>query len=548
MGVRFAIVIFAFFVGYSFLLFHLYEIQVNHNSYYLARADSQYAASGLLAAERGTIYFTDKNGNTLPAAINRDLPVIYANPKVIEEKNAPRMLAPILGQPESGLAEKLGRKSSYELLVKKASSETAKKVGDLNIKGVYVINAPSRFYPFGTLASQLLGFVAPNSTDLGESGRYGLEAFYNEKLSGVSGEVDGATVITPKKGEDVVLTIDPTIQTEAERILGNIVKKHNAKGGSVIVADPMTMKILALGNFPQFNPNTYDKADLSTFLNPVTQQIYEPGSVFKVITMAAGIDSGKITPDTSYVDTGSVTVNGRKIENYNLREHGPYGRVTMTNVIEHSINTGSVFAEKQIGRETFTKYVAKFGFGEKTDIDLPGELKGDIRRLNPKERDVAFATASYGQGVAVTPIELIRAIAAIANGGNLMKPYLRADEKPEVVRRVINASTAKKVTDMMVSGVDKAKIAKIDEFTLAGKTGTAFVPDFKKGGYTEEVINTYVGFGPTTNPKFIALIKLNEPQGAPVAGLSVVPAFRDLAQFILNYYNIVPDRLAQSTP
>jgi len=342
------------------------------------------------------------------------------------------------------------------------------------------------------------------------------------------------------------LTIDPNIQIEAERILDKLVSECKAKGGSVIVEDPKTGKILAMGGYPNFDPNDYGKFPIANFLNPTTQQIYEPGSVFKIITMATGIDSGKITPETKYYDTGSVTLNGRTIQNYDIKTHGPYGWETMTNVIEHSINTGAVFAQRQIGRDIFTKYLTSFGFGEKTGIDLPGELNGDLRRLSPKEKDIAFATASYGQGVAVTPTELITAVAAIANGGNLTRPYLNSALEPKVIRRVIRESTAQQVTAMMVSAVDKAGVAKITGFTIAGKTGTAFVPDFKNGGYTDNVINTYVGFGPTSDPKFVALIKLNEPQGAPLAGLSVVPAFRELAQFILNYYGVAPDRITNS--
>lgn len=259
--------------------------------------------------------------------------------------------------------------------------------------------------------------------------------------------------------------------------------------------------------------------------------------------MAAGIDAGKITPETTYNDRGSVTLDGWTIKNYDLDKYGPYGKVTMTRVLERSINTGAVFAQREIGRELFTDYLHKFGFGEKTGIDLPAELGGDLRQLNPNARDIAFATASYGQGVAVTPLGLINAVSAIANGGVLMRPYLNAVLEPLVIRRVISEKAAREAAAMMVSAVDKAEVAVIKGYTLAGKTGTAFVPDFTHGGYTEKVINTYVGFGPTENPRFTALIKLNDPEGAPLAGLTVVPAFRDLAQFILNYYGVEPDRL-----
>jgi len=263
--------------------------------------------------------------------------------------------------------------------------------------------------------------------------------------------------------------------------------------------------------------------------------------------MSAGIDSGKITPDTTYTDTGSFTANGRTINNWDLKV---YGLQTMTGVIEQSINTGAVFAERTTGHDIFYNYLIKFGFNQPTNITLPGEVRGNINNLkNPNGKDIDFATASYGQGVAVTPIELISAISAIANGGVLMKPIILRDDKPQIVRRVVSSDTANKVVQMMVSAVEKNIIAAIPNYSIAGKTGTAFVPKFGNKGYnTDQVINTYVGFPASANasagkPAFVILIKLDKPFGAPLAGQSVVPAFRELTQFLLNYYNVAPDKL-----
>lgn len=549
MVIRFSILIGFVFFAYLLLLFRVSQLQLVKGDYYSGRSQLEVLASRVLSANRGIIYFSDKDGSRLPAVLNRNFPLIYAVPKAIEDSvEAANVLSPILNKPVGELKDIFSSADdSYRVLIKKADSALARKVEGSKIKGVYVDTESARFYPLGSVASQLLGFVGPSSDGSPDSGHYGLEEFYNAKLSGRPGAIpdNKKGAAKPAAGEDLVLTIDPNIQVQAEKVLNNLISTYKATGGSVIVEDPETGKILAMGSLPSFDPNNYGSANVSNFLNPVTQKIYEPGSVFKVITMAAGIDSGKITPEMTYIDTGSITLNGRTIQNYDFRKRGAYGKVTMTNVIEHSINTGAVFAERQIGREIFTSYLRNFGFGEKTGISLPGELKGDLRRLSPKERDVAFATASYGQGVAVTPIELITAVSAIANGGRLMRPYVDASMKPKVIRRVIGESTAKVVTEMMVSAVDKADVAKINGYTIAGKTGTAFVPDFRKGGYTDDVINTYVGFGPANNPKFVALIKLDEPKGAPLAGLSVVPAFRNLAQFILNYYGVQPDRIHQ---
>jgi cell division protein FtsI/penicillin-binding protein 2 len=542
MTFRLSLLIVCLLIGYSILLFHLYSLQLVSGEYYLARADFQYASSKTFKANRGAIYLTDKNNRQVTVAANKNFPIIYAVPKALDDPiEVANRLAPILGQPADKLLSQLSKKNDiHEPLSKKTDPEVVKKIEDLKIKGIYIDSAPERFYLFGDLAAHVLGFVGPNSTGTEDSGHYGVEELYDSMLKGLPGEVRSDKIISPKSGEDLTLTIDPSIQSEAELILKNLVQIHHGKSGNVIIEEPKTGKILAMGSYPTFDPNNYKEANLSDFLNPAVQQIYEPGSVFKIITMAAGIDSGKITPETTFIDTGTLVVSGKKIQNW---DHKAHGKVTMTNVIEQSINIGAAFAERQTEDDTFREYVAKFGFGEKTGVDLPGEIKGDLRQLRRSAPAVAFATASFGQGVAVTPIELINAFSAIANGGALMRPYLNAALEPKTTRRIITPAAAEAVTQMMVSAVDKADVAKIKGYAVAGKTGTAQVPDFLKGGYTDELIHTYVGFGPVKNPRFVILIKLDEPQGAPLAGTTVVPAFRDLAQFILNYYDVPPDRL-----
>ncbi len=534
--------------AYLVLFLHLYKIQLQQGNYYLGRAESQYLASGLLEAKRGTIYFSDKNGNHLAVAVNKNFPIIYAVPSVMEDiPGTVQRLAALFPQTTLDLEKGLYRKgSSYYLLQRKADPGIAAKIDNEKIKGVYVGSVPERFYPFGTLAAHLLGFVGADSSGLAENGKYGLEKFYDDMLGGVSGKTDGGEIIQPHDGEDLVLTIDPNIQMEAERILGALVKDSKGTGGEVIVEEPATGKILALGGYPNFDPNNFNQGNIGDFLNPTVQKIYEPGSVLKVITMAAGIDSGVITPQTTYMDTGTLVINGRRISNYDLKKHGPYGLATMTNVIEHSINTGAVFAEGKIGNQVFRNYLVKFGFQQKTGIDLPGELTGSLKPLFARGApQVAFATASYGQGIAVTATELLSAMAAITNDGMMMRPYVNSALGPKEAGRVISASAAKQVTDMMVSAVDKADVAAIKGYSLAGKTGTAYIPDFKKGGYTDKVVDTYIGFGPTSNPRFIALIKVDGLSDTQLAALTVVPSFRDLAQFILNYYNVPPDRISQ---
>jgi cell division protein FtsI/penicillin-binding protein 2 len=530
MKFRYTILVIIFALVYGGLVFKLYDLQLEKGAEYFQRVEAREKISQNNFS-RGTINFVDRYQNLIPVANIKKFPIIYAVPKEISqpEKTA-EALAPIIGWSKEKLIALISMPGElFKLLVAKASDSQIKSVQSLNLKGVYVVYQNFRYYPYANLASQLIGFVGVNEKNDQPVGLYGMESFYNEKL---------------QNNQDLTLTIDRSLQAQAEQILENLIKKFEAVAGTAIIEEPATGKILALTNKPDFDPNNYGQAEVGSFLNPAIKSLYEPGSVLKVITMAAGIDSKKITPDTTYYDNGSVTLNGKTITNWDNKGHG---KVTMTNVIEQSINTGAVWAERTIGHDIFYNYLLKFGLNKPTGIDFSQEQSGNLSNLKRKQaQDIEFATASYGQGIAVTPLELVNAFSAIANGGNLMRPYFNAELKPKVIRRVISEDTAREVTDMMVSGVEKAEVAAISNYRVAGKTGTAYVPDFKKGGYTDEVINTYIGFAPADNPQFVILLRIDKPKGAPLSGLSVVPAFKELAQFVLNYYNIPPDKLAIS--
>ncbi|MBN2198179.1 penicillin-binding protein 2 [Candidatus Wolfebacteria bacterium] len=545
---RIKFLIFFFGVLYLILIFNIYNLQIEKEVYYLTKAETQSRLNGVFEAIRGNIYFIDKNNNLIPAALNKDYPTVFAVPDEILKDSETmtdytEKLSSIFNFSIKELEEKLSKQDDlYELLIEKASSKQLNEINNLNLKGIYTDSRLLRFYPFEKIASHLLGFVG--LTDVSKKGLYGVESYFDKELSGRDGEIKDNKIIKSEEGENIILTIDYHIQVQAEEILEKLIKDYQAVGGSVIVQESKTGKIMAMANFPNFNPNDYSKFNIASFLNPSVEAVYEPGSIFKVITMSAGIDSGKITPETTYEDEGSVTFNGRTIRNWDLKSHGVQ---TMTGVIEQSINTGAVFAQRETGPDIFYNYLVKFGFGELTGIDLPGEVRGSLNNLK-NGKDIDFATASFGQGVSVTPIQLINAVSVIANGGVLMKPIILENEKPQEIRRVISLETAEKVSKMMVSAVEKNILAAIPNYSIAGKTGTAFVPDFKKGGYSDEVINTYVGF--ISNPFsfknsriFTILVKLEKPKGSPLAGQTVVPAFRELMQFILNYYNISPENL-----
>ena len=522
---RFIVLASLFSLLFGAVAFKLYDVQIAKGDYYVARASLQKEVRDQLELRRGQILITDRNGNSIPVAMNSNAPTIYAVPsEITNPAETAKTLAPIINWNETELAEALDNPASkYRSLVERASDEMITKVRELNLPSVYTDTKQFRSYPFERLAANLLGFVGKNSESPDPAGIYGLEKLKNETLA---------------SGGEVHLTIDRNLQAEAEAALKTLVDARQASGGSILIQEPSTGAILAMASNPDFDPNSYSEYPVASFINPAVQYVYEPGSVFKPLTMTAGIDSGAITPDTTYVDTGSVTLNGMTVRNWDLSAHG---KITMTGVIENSVNTGAIFAQQKTGSKKFLEYLKRFGFGEATNIDLPDEVLGSIKNLERKEvRAVDFATASYGQGVSVTPVQLITAYSAVANGGLLMKPYVTADTKPLVVRRVASEETMHQVLGMMESAVIKNVLGAIPHYRIAGKTGTAYIP--VKGGYDkDQVIHSYIGILPVSNPKVVMLLKLDRPN-VPLAGQTVVPAFHDLAQFVINYYQIPPDR------
>ncbi len=542
MGTRVAVLVGAFALVYGALGLRFYDIQVGEGDRYGAQASVLNSMGNLLTPRRGSIYFSDRDGGKVPAAINKAYPIIYAVPDDIEDPDsaASILASQIADKTYEELKETFSKENDpYEPLIRKPSEEQIKFIEEENLSGIKIGEGLSRYYPLGEIGAHVLGFASTN--ELVWDGQYGVENYYHQRLGGIAGESWGDRIRSPLHGQDIQLTINADIQTQAENILKNLVADYRGTGGTVIVAEPDTGKILAMASVPNFDPNKYGESDISCFMNPSIQSIYEPGSIFKVITMASALDAGKITPNTTYYDSGELTLNGYTIKNWDEKANGT---ISMTNVIERSVNTGAAFAERQLGHENFYEYLKKFGFKESTNIDLPGEVTGSLLPLEEDIRDINYATASFGQGISTTPIRLLMAVSSIANGGHLMRPYVNAENKPEQVGRTVSREASRQVVDMMVSAVDKATIAKITGYSIAGKTGTAQVPRLGGGkGYTDEVINTYIGFAPAYDPEFIVLIRLDKPYGAPLAGLTVVPAFRELAQFIINYYSIPPDKI-----
>lgn len=513
-----------------------------------AQAQNQNIANILI---RGNIFVQDPKatGNAVDqqylVATNKKFPLIYATPATLTDPmGTASQLAGILHIDQSILQTLLGSGSTAsKIIARKITTEQADAINKLNIKGVGIRYETDRFYPANTFLSKVIGFLGFGEN--GRLGQYGVEGYFDGELSGQANTNDSAS----PRPDNIALTIDRNVQTFIETELHNVLTKWHAAGGSLIVQDPQTGKILAMADEPTFDLNNYSSSPTSSYLNTNVQGMFEPGSSFKPITMAMGLDLGKVTPDTTYVDPGVIEIAGRQIHNFDSLAHGTE---TMTQVLEKSLNTGAAFVENLVGQDNFLNYVINFGFGQKTGVDLPGEVSGDVANLY-SGRQVNFVTASFGQGIAVTPLQLITAYSALANGGKLMKPYIvdrivheggtEDATKPEVASIPISEKTSAKIRSMLVSvvdiGFDKARIKGYD---VAGKTGTAQIAD-GKGGYQDGVfIHDFLGFAPASNPKFVVLIKMDKPQGITFAADSLSPTFRDVAAYLLNYYNIPPTR------
>ena len=560
---RIYVLTFLFFIVIGILFFRFYALQFVQYSQYQALASGQHSFFKNLIPERGEIFMQDKSGS-YPAAVNRETKMAYAIPTEIEDSDATAFaVAEILQLDAVELKGKFEKSDDmYEPLKHRLSDDEIDKINNLKLKGIYLADESFRYYPSGELAANVVGFVGWKGDLLG--GRYGLESYFDEELKGVKGSIfqqrdafgewigmGNKEFSEAKNGDTIFLTIDHIVQYQTERILKSAVSKYGADGGSIIVMEPETGKILSMASFPSFNPNEYASVEnIDNFRNTAVNDAYEPGSIFKPFTIAAGLDSEKITPDLTYTDTGAVVEAGYTIKNSDLKSNGLQ---TMTEVLEKSLNTGVIYVEKLVGNKNFADYIERFGFGEKTGIELIGETNGNINNLKNLKSNIQFFTASFGQGVTVTPIQLASAYSSIANGGTLMKPQIvnkivHPDGTEKIidlqeVRRVISQKAAMQTAQMLRSVVTNGhgKQANVPGFLVAGKTGTAQVVDVETKGYSEDKFTgSFAGFAPVNDPKFTIIVKLDTPKNVEWAESSAAPAFGELMKFLLEYYNIEP--------
>ncbi|KKR24928.1 MAG: Peptidoglycan glycosyltransferase [Candidatus Daviesbacteria bacterium GW2011_GWB1_39_5] len=559
----------------TILLFFLFAIcirlfywQVVRAEFLQSQAENQHYKNTKIEAVRGNILFAD--GSILTSS--NPAFSLYGLPKQLDDEQkvtTAYLLAKVLtGKQEEvdGLAKEITNKLSQDLywvlLKRNISPDQKKQIEQLNLKGVEFEGSSVRFYPEGSSAAHLLGFVVPDTKDAGASkGYFGLEGYFNGELKGISGllrnerDALGLPILIgnflesqASNGKSLILNVNQTVQFIVEESLRAGIKKYGAKSGSVVVMDPKTGGILALAAYPSYDPLTYYDFPKEYFRNPIVADQYEPGSTFKVLVLAAALNEGLIRPDTKCdICSGPVSISGFTIRTWNNKY---YADTTMKDVIVHSDNTGMVFAGKKIGLDKFYSYLENFGFGQPTNIDLQDEASPDIR-VKEAWREIDLATASFGQGIAVTPVQMVRAISAIANGGNLMEPHVvskvLSDDGKSVYeikpksKQVLKPAVAQQVMEMMVAAVEEgeSKFVKPKGFKIAGKTGTAQIP--VAGHYDpNKTIASFVGFAPADDPKFVMLVRYDEPSSSIFGSETAAPTFFEIAKQLLLYYKIAP--------
>ncbi|MFA6043279.1 MAG: penicillin-binding protein 2, partial [Patescibacteria group bacterium] len=504
-------------------------------------------------------------GVLFPLDTNIDAPLLVAVPKSIAEpSDVAQKLAPIVGLPVAELFPKLSKPDDqYEVLKRQLSPTEVSAVEALHITGLRFEKERLRYYTEGNLASHVVGFVGYHEDT--RVGLYGVEAAMEKALAGIKGKLDfgksaaqeflpvsGGLLTEAINGSQVTLTLDHTVQYQACNKLKTAVAKHGADGGALVIMEVQTGRLLAVCGQPDFDPNQYAKTeDIAAFNNPVVFGAYEPGSIFKAITMASGLDLGKVTPQSTYVDTGAEKIGSFTIRNSDGKANGTQ---TMTQVLEKSLNTGAMHVAQLVGQGGFGKYVRNFGFGEKTGVEMSGEVAGNLASLT-KPGDIFLATNSFGQGLTATPIQLVAAFGAIANGGKLMQPYVVDDitypdgklekREPKVVRQVLRSDTAATLGAMLVNVVEKGhgQRAGVKGYYVAGKTGTAQMRAATGSGYdANKTIGSFAGFAPVENPKFVMLTRIDVPKDVQFAESSAAPLFGEVMDFLLKYYDVAPTR------
>jgi len=556
MNWRYRLLLLLFSALFGLITFRLFYWQVVRASDLSALGRMQYGQTVKIPAKRGEIRTSDG----FPIATNRISYTVFANPKEVKNKDQiSETLAPLLGVDIASISAELSLNLYWVPLQKGVDTDKKTELEKLNLPGVGFEQDYSRFYPEASMAAQLIGFLGKGQSGL-DKGYFGVEGYYDRLLAGKDGEAIqihdafGKPVLAKTQvseqvdGSSLILSIDRSVQFLVESKLKEGVEKYGASSGMIGIMNPETGEIIALAAYPTFDPKNFSKYQDELYKNPLITNLYEPGSTFKPLIMSAALDSKVVTPETKCnTCSGPVSIGGYTIHTWNDEY---YKNTNMVDVIMHSDNTGMVFVGQKLGLDRLIDYLGKFGIGSLTGIDLQGEISSFLK---PKEdwHTVDLATASFGQGISITPIELLSAVSAIANEGKRMQPHVvSAVETPDGSVTKINTKqldapidpkTAKVMTEIMVNAVNKgeASFARLKDYRIAGKTGTASIPI--QGHYdSNQTIASFVGFAPADSPKFVMLVILDRPTSSIYGAETAAPIFFSIAKDLLSYYGISP--------
>lgn len=537
------------------IVVQLFTLQVQDRYGSRERAAAQRVYESEIPARRGLI----RDANGLVLASNTFVYNVYAAPEGLTKLESERIAERLSKIMPNVALEKIkeavtfsSRKKNWNLVAAAVDLDTADQIRNAQLEGIYLESKPRRTYPNNDFLGQLLGFANNEN-----QGAYGIEGFYNKDLRGTPGkrlaehDREGNPIVLGQiklneavAGADVTLTIDSGIQFMVERELKKGLEQHKAEKAMAIVADPQTGAILAWASFPNYNPNDFYKTDSALMKDPMVSDVYEPGSTFKILTAAIGIDTGVVKPDSAATLPGCVLEYGRTLCNF---DKVGYTNQTVVKTLERSSNVGAMWIAKKYGADKFYEYMRNFGIGAPTGLDLSGEGAGIVRDNKSKDwSPLDFLTNSYGQSIAVTPIQLVQAVGAVANGGKLMKPFVVSkvtrdgkvlnETQPTVVRQVISPESARVTTDMLVNAVKQGetRLADVKGYRVAGKTGTTTLYD------SNFTIGSTISYAPADNPRFIVLVRYDKTKDTPWGSNTAAPVVKNIVEQLFVHYGIAP--------
>ncbi len=553
----------------------LYFLQIVYGQNYNEKADRQYTSISVDTYDRGSIFFQDKNGGLISAASLETGYILALNTKLMATNTEMyyKKISAILPMDAGTFYSKASKVNDpYEEIARQVPEEKIKKINELKLPGLIVEKQNWRYYPGDSLASNVVGFVGFDDTGTNLEGRYGLEKYYNDNLkrddnglyvnafAEIFSNINKNFIQDKGREGNIVTSIDPEVQGFVEKTVSDTQNKWSSKISGAIVIDPKTGEIYSMAVSPTFNLNDFKKeGNVSVFSNPLVSDAYEMGSIIKTLTMAAGLDDGDVTAKTTYDDKGFLEMDGHTIYNFDKKGRGI---IDMQGVLNNSLNTGATFVMNSLGKEKFLEYMQRYGIGSETGIDLPAEAGGNIgnllNNLNNSKK-IEYATASYGQGISMTPIITVRALSTLANGGKLIIPHVvkRIDYKVGLSKnisyvdeadQVIKKETSEEISRMLVRVVDEALsygTMKMKNYSIAAKTGTAQIARPAKDGggyYPDKWLHSFFGYFPAYNPKFLIFLYTVEPKNINYASQTLTNPFFNIVNFLINYYQIPPDR------